>query len=95
VKRVHTLTPERAGDSEQRNLAVESHSRPSSRPFVLNQPHLMTSIMFRVEVDTLILCRHFSSINGHLLWLIVKFVPLHEAIGRGDTPEANHCPNIF
>jgi hypothetical protein len=55
----------------------------------------MTSVTFCMEVNASILCHHFDSVNAHLLQLVTKFIPLGEAISRGDTPEAKHCPNIF
>jgi hypothetical protein len=98
VKRLHTLAPDRAGASEQWNLTVEPCSRPSSGPFVLNdgyQLRSIASIMFGMEIDALILCQHLNSVNTHLLWLVVKPVPLGEVINSGDTTEANHYPNIL
>jgi hypothetical protein len=55
----------------------------------------MTTVMFRMKFDTSILFFHVGSVNIHLLQLVMKLMPLDEAIGRGDTPEANHRPNIF
>jgi hypothetical protein len=74
----------------QWHFAVEPGPRPASCPPVLQgdrELHPASLVPLRVKVHATELRGLDSSIHIHLLWLIMEFITLHEAIARGSTLE--------
>jgi hypothetical protein len=53
---------------------------------------LTAFVLLRVKVHTVELCIQSSSVNFHLLRLVVQLVLFSEVVARRSALEAHHCP---